>query len=223
MEGVFQVAIDGPAGSGKSTISKLIAERYGLEYVDTGAMYRALTYKAIQMDIDVLSMHEVEKLAETTDIDFKQNSIYLDGVNVDSEIRKNIVNKNVSHVAAYPKVREKLVDLQRALSVKKSVIMDGRDIGTTVLPHAKYKFYLNATAEVRGKRRYMELIERGEKNISEEEIVAEIRRRDLIDSTREISPLKKAADAVEIDTAPLSIEQVVSAIVLHIEELNHVL
>lgn len=220
---IFQVAIDGPAGSGKSTISKLISERFGIEYIDTGAMYRALTLKAIQIGVDVMSEDAVKTLLENTDIDFKENSIYLDGVNADREIRQNIVNKNVSYVASYASVREKLVDLQRILSKRKSVIMDGRDIGTTVLPDAKYKFFLNATAEIRGKRRYLELLARGETEITEEGIVEEIRRRDHIDSTREISPLRKADDAIEIDTSDMTIEEAVLAIVSKIEELHHVL
>lgn len=220
---IFQIAIDGPAGSGKSTISKLISKKYGIEYIDTGAMYRALTYKAIQTNTDVRSESDIEALLQNTDIDFKDNSILLDGYNVDAEIRQNVVNKNVSYIASYASVREKLVDLQRKLSHTKSVIMDGRDIGTTVLPHAKYKFFLNATAEVRGKRRYIELLDRGEKGITEEGIIEEIRRRDHIDSTRKISPLKKASDAIEIDTSNLSIEEVVIKIISNIEELNHVL
>lgn len=220
---IFQIAIDGPAGSGKSTISKLISKKYGIEYIDTGAMYRALTYKAIQTNTDVRSESDIEALLQNTDIDFKDNSILLDGYNVDAEIRQNVINKNVSYIASYASVREKLVDLQRKLSHTKSVIMDGRDIGTTVLPHAKYKFFLNATAEVRGKRRYIELLDRGEKGITEEGIIEEIRRRDHIDSTRKISPLKKASDAIEIDTSNLSIEEVVIKIISNIEELNHVL
>lgn len=205
------IAIDGPAGSGKSTIAKLVAKDMGLVYLDTGAMYRIVTLKALNEGIlgnDGLNeLEKIKKLLDNLNIDIKENGFYLDNVDVSEEIRKPIVSENVSDVAAIREVREKMVDLQRKFSESKNVILDGRDIGTVVFPNADLKFFLVADAKERAKRRYRELIEKGE-NVEIEEIYENILKRDKIDSTRKESPLKKAKDAVEVDTTSKSIEEV---------------
>ena len=205
------IAIDGPAGSGKSTIARLIAKDKGLIYLDTGAMYRLVTLKALNKGIlgnnDLNYLEEIKKMLDNLNIDIKENGFYLDDADVSEEIRKPIVSENVSDVAAIREVREKMVDLQRKFSESKNVILDGRDIGTVVFPNADLKIFLVADARERAKRRYRELIEKGE-NVEIEEIYENILKRDKIDSTRKESPLKKAKDAVEVDTTSKSIEEV---------------
>lgn len=205
------IAIDGPAGSGKSTIAKLVAKDMGLVYLDTGAMYRLVTLKALNEGIlgnDGLNeLDKIKKLLDDLNIDIRENRFYLDDVDVSEEIRKPVVSENVSDVAAIREVREKMVDLQRKFSESKNVILDGRDIGTVVFPNADLKIFLVADARERAKRRYRELIQKGE-NVEIEEIYENILKRDKIDSTRKESPLKKAKDAVEVDTTSKSIEEV---------------
>ena len=205
------IAIDGPAGSGKSTIAKLIAKDIGLVYLDTGAMYRLVTLKALNEGIlgngKLSDLGKIKKLLDNLNIDIKENGFYLDDVDVSEEIRKPIISENVSDIAAIREVREKMVDLQRKFSKSKNVILDGRDIGTVVFPNADLKIFLVADAKERANRRYKELVEKGE-NVEIEEIYDNILKRDKIDSTRRESPLKKAKDAVEVDTTFKSIKEV---------------
>ncbi|MGP1488500.1 MAG: (d)CMP kinase [Peptoanaerobacter stomatis] len=207
------IAIDGPAGAGKSTISKLIANRLGIMYIDTGAMYRAVTYYFLQNDVKFDDKDEIKSSLDKIDIDFDGDKVYLCNRDVTSQIRSKIVNENVSDVSAIDVVREKMVDMQRLMSKKKSVLLDGRDIGTVVFPSADYKFYLTASVDVRAKRRYLEEQNKGNINISIEEIKKSIENRDYIDSNRKITPLKKADDAVEIDTSDMSIDEVVNKVI----------
>ena len=200
------IAIDGPAGSGKSTIAKLIAEDLGLVYLDTGAMYRLVTLKALNEGI-LGDFEKIKKMLNNLNIDIKENGFYLDNVDVSDEIRKPIVSENVSDIAAIREVREKMVDLQRKFSESKNVILDGRDIGTVVFPNADVKIFLVADAKERANRRYKELVAKGE-NVRIEEIYENILKRDEIDSTRKESPLKKAEDAIEVDTTSKNIEEV---------------
>ena len=200
------IAIDGPAGSGKSTIAKLIAEDLEFVYLDTGAMYRLVTLKALNDGI-LGDLEEIKKMLDNLNINIKENGFYLDDIDVSEEIRKPIVSENVSHIAAIREVREKMVDLQRKFSESKNVILDGRDIGTVVFPNADVKIFLVADAKERANRRYKELIEKGE-NVKIEEIYENILKRDEIDSTRKESPLKKAEDAIEVDTTSKNIEEV---------------
>ena len=200
------IAIDGPAGSGKSTIAKLIAEDLGLVYLDTGAMYRLVTLKALNDGI-LGDLEEIKKMLDNLNIDIKENGFYLDDIDVNEEIRKPIVSENVSHIAAIREVREKMVDLQRKFSESKNVILDGRDIGTVVFPNADVKIFLVADAKERANRRYKELVEKGE-NVKIGEIYENILKRDEIDSTRKESPLKKAEDAIEVDTTSKNIGEV---------------
>ncbi len=202
------IAIDGPAGAGKSTIAKILAEKLNIDYIDTGAMYRAFTYKILSKNIDVKDTEEIIKLLNNTSIDFNNNHIFLDNKIIDKEIRKNIISNNVSSIAKIKEVREKLVEIQKQISMKKSVIMDGRDIGTHVLPKADFKFFITASVIERGKRRFEEL-KKVNKNVNLEKIIEGIKERDRIDTTRDISPLKKSKDAIEIDTTNMSIEEVV--------------
>ena len=204
------IAIDRPAGSGKSTISKLVAKDLDLIYLDTGAMYRLVTLKALKMGILDGNLEDLDKINELLDnleIDIREDGFYLDGVDVSEEIRKPIVSENVSKIAAIKEVRIKMVDLQRKFSKAKNVILDGRDIGTVVFPNADLKVFLVADARERANRRYKELTEKGE-NVSLEEIYQNILMRDKIDSTREEAPLKKAEDAIEVDTTSKSIDEV---------------
>ena len=211
------IAIDGPAGAGKSTIAKEIAKRLDLEYIDTGAMYRALTLKVINNKIDINDIDKIIEVANSTSIKFKNNSIYLDGIIVDGDIRKNIVNTHVSNIAKIKEAREIMVSMQREMSRCSNIIMDGRDIGTVVFPNANYKFFLIASIEERARRRYLEILQKGEDNVSYEKVLKDIKTRDTIDSTRDISPLKKASDAYEIDTTDKSIEETVMEIINIVE------
>ena len=205
------IAIDGPAGAGKSTISKLIAKNLGINYIDTGAMYRAITYKCIKEDIDVNDIQRVVDLCSRTDVDFVDNYIYLDGQRLNEEIRTLQVSSRVSDVAKIPQVREFLLEKQREIGKRSDVILDGRDVGTHIFPDTKYKFFLNASAQERGRRRYQELIDKGQ-SVVLEEIIEDIKKRDYIDSTREVAPLVKADDAIEVDTTYMTIDQVVTYI-----------
>lgn len=213
----ISIAVDGPAGAGKSTISKIIAERLNINYIDTGAMYRALTLKILRKGIDIKDKEGIIGLLKNTTIDFKDRHIFLDEEIVDEEIRTSDVSRNVSEVSKIKEVRERLVQLQREIASNKSVIMDGRDIGSHVLPDADYKFYLTASIEERGIRRYKE-IKKKDKRVSLENIIREIELRDKIDSTREISPLIKCDDAFQIDTTNKSIDEVVDEIIKIIEK-----
>lgn len=202
------IAVDGPAGAGKSTIAKIIAKRLNINYIDTGAMYRAITYKCLKNNVDINNEEEVIKIAQNTDIDFRDNNLYLDKEIINEEIRTIEVSNNVSNVAKIKEVRYLMVDVQREIGKRNSVILDGRDIGSYVFPNADYKFYLIATPEERGIRRFKELTEKGY-DTSLEEIIKDIVRRDEIDSNREFAPLVKAEDAIEIDTTGKSIDEVV--------------
>lgn len=210
------IAIDGPAGAGKSTIAKIIARELNINYIDTGAMYRAVTLKCLQHGVNIENEAEVIELAKKTDIDFKDNNIYLDNQIVNEEIRTIEVTNNVSNVAKIKEVRYLMVDLQREIGKNNAVILDGRDIGSYVFPNADYKFFLVATPEERGKRRYIELKEKGYEGTLED-IIKDIIRRDEIDSNREFAPLVKAEGAIEIDTTGKDIDQVVDLVLQKIK------
>lgn len=216
MENII-VAIDGPAGSGKSTIAKIIAEKLGFTYIDTGAMYRMITLYCLENNIDITNNSEIEKTLKNINLDMQKDKFYLNSKDVTTEIREDRVNKNVSSVASIKVIRKNLVDLQRKISLNKNVILDGRDIGTVVFPNAQVKIYLLASPEERAKRRHREFLE---KNIetSFEEVLKSIKDRDYIDSHRIESPLKKANDAFELDTTNLKIEEVVNFIIEKIKK-----
>lgn len=206
----FVVAIDGPAGSGKSSISKLVAKKFGFTHIDTGAMYRAVTLEALRKNININNEDEYEFLKDTTVI-YKEDKVYLNGQDVTGEIRKPSVTNNVSTCCKHKNVREFLVGYQRDSAKLGQVIMDGRDIGTVVLPNADLKIFLTASPEVRAKRRYDEILAKGGE-VEYDVILEEIKVRDYKDSTREISPLKQAQDAILIDTSHLTIDEVVEKI-----------
>lgn len=210
------IAVDGPAGAGKSTIAKIIAKSLNINYIDTGAMYRAITYKCLKNKIDIGNEEKVIELAKSTEIDFRDNNIYLDGKTVNEEIRTIEVSNNVSNVAKIKDVRYLMVDVQREIGTRNSVILDGRDIGSYVFPNADYKFFLIATPEERGRRRFKELSEKGYETTLED-IIADIIRRDEIDSNREFAPLVKAKDAIEIDTTGKNIDEVVETVISKIK------
>ncbi|MFP4477980.1 MAG: (d)CMP kinase [Candidatus Izemoplasmatales bacterium] len=201
------LAIDGPAGAGKSTIAKLLAKKLNYIYIDTGAMYRATTYKALSLEVDLEDPNDFDFLDDTEFI-FNNGELYMDGVNMTSLNRSKVVADNVSLVASHIPVRNKLVSLQQEIAKDNNVVMDGRDIGTVVLKDADLKVFLTATVSVRAKRRYEELKNIG-RDITLEDIEEEIKKRDLYDSSREYNPLKKADDAIEIDTSDKDIIQVV--------------
>lgn len=212
---MFTIAIDGPGGAGKSTIAKLVACELKIDYIDTGAMYRAVAYKTVTKDVDITDDAALKGMLDDTDIDFRDGSIYLDDECIDGNIRTPEISAMASKVSALQPVREKLVELQRGMGHKKSVIMDGRDIGTNVLTDADYKFFMTASAEERAERRYKELKEKGE-DVTFEEVLADINQRDKNDMERELNPLRKADDAIEIDTTGLSIKEVVALILKNI-------
>lgn len=215
MEKAIQIAIDGPAAAGKSTIAKLTAEKLGYTYIDTGAMYRALTHKALQMSIDSKDGKSLEQLLRQTDIVLvptgKGQAVIVDGEDVTEAVRSQQVTAEVSSVAAHNEVRELMVEKQRILGDGTGVVMDGRDIGSHVLPHAELKIFMTASVKERAARRYLENKKRGITS-SIEQLEKEISERDRADSERKVSPLKQAEDAVLIDTTSLSIFEVAEEI-----------
>ena len=211
------IAIDGPAGTGKSTVSRLLAERLNFTYLDTGAMYRAVAIKAYEEGIDIEDEDKLKKLCSKIKLNFKDNKIFVDGRDYSNEIRKASVGPLSSKVSTKRAVREAMVRLQRSMAENGSVVMEGRDIGTVVFPDADIKFYLDASAELRGKRRYLELKEKGS-DVSLAKVIEEVKARDEQDSTRAHSPLRKADDAIHIDTSNMTIEDVVKKMVEAIEK-----
>ncbi len=211
------VAIDGPAGSGKSTIAKLLAKKYDLTYIDTGAMYRMITLYLLENNIDINDLKEVERVLNTVNLDMQGDKFYLDNVDVSTKIREKRINDNVSKVASIKTVRSNLVDLQRKISNNKDVILDGRDVGTVIFPNAQVKIFLIASPEERARRRYNEFLEK-KTEITYNEVLKSIKERDHIDSTRDESPFVKADDAIELDSTNLTIEDVVNFISKEIEK-----
>ena len=216
MGNIITIAIDGPAGAGKSTIAKILSKSLGITYLDTGAMYRTVALKAIREGINTRDEASLEKLVSDIDIkiEYHENEqhIFLDGEDVSGKIRTPEVSKGASDVSAVKAVRIRMVELQREIAAGQSVVMDGRDIGTFVLPDAKYKFFLNASLEERARRRYKEQIEKGIKDITLEDVMRDIEYRDKNDSSRDFAPLAKAEDAIEIDTTDMTVQQVVEKI-----------
>lgn len=215
------IAVDGPAGAGKSTVAKLLAKELGFLYIDTGAMYRALTLKALEKKIDIHDIKALIDIAALTEINLINNpdgslKIFLDERDVTDSIRKPNITQWVSHIAKIKEIREIMVKLQRRLGRKQDTVLDGRDIGTVVFPDADKKFYIDAQFQERIQRRFKELKELGQ-NVTKEDIEKDLRNRDTIDSTREHSPLKKADDAVYIDTTNMTIKEVVDRLLNYIK------
>ncbi len=213
---IIRVAIDGPSGAGKSTIAKEVARLLNIDYIDTGAMYRAIGYKLSITGTDLDNKEELKNVLEATEIDFKEGNTLLDGMDVNNKIRTPEASKMASICSALPEVREKLVSLQRKMGQVKSVVMDGRDIGTNVLVDAEYKFFMTASAQERAERRFKELKSKGEE-VSFATVLADIIQRDHNDMNRALNPLKKADDAIEIDTTGKNISEVTDIIVKYME------
>jgi cytidylate kinase len=219
----LKIAIDGPAASGKSTTAKLLAKRLGYLYIDTGAMYRALTLAVLRNTIKIDDVNSIVELVDKIRIDIKQSRdglhTYLNGEDVSEEIRLPKITEVISHISAYSEVRERMVTKQRLLAKRGGIIMDGRDIGTVVLEDADVKIFMNASLEQRSQRRFKELDKKGI-NVDLEEIKSEIKRRDDLDSSRSVSPLKPAYNAYIIDTSNLSVTQQVEKIIDIIHKIN---
>ena len=218
MDKHISVAIDGPAAAGKSTVAKRVAKILNFTYIDTGAMYRAFTWAVMEKGLDPQDEKASCSIIPEVSIDmFENGTVVCNGVDVTRAIREPRVSSNVSYIASYKDIRLAMVDLQRAMAASKSVVMDGRDIGTYVLPNAEVKIFQIASVECRAKRRYDENVSKGIPT-SFEDVVADVEKRDYIDSHRAFAPLKPAEDSVELDTSPLNIEEVVDAILAIIHE-----
>ncbi len=217
MNKLITVAIDGPAGAGKSTIAKIIGEKFNLMYINTGSMYRAVTLKALENNISAEEVDKLLVMIDGMDMHFENDELILNGENINSLITMPNISKNVSAYASIREVRERLVNLMRKMALKYSVIMDGRDIGTVVLKDANFKFFLTASPEERADRRYKELMEKGIE-VNYDEILQDIIKRDYLDSNREVDPLRKAEDAIEIDTTGIGIMGVVEKISSYMEK-----
>jgi len=210
----FNIAIDGPAGAGKSTVAKIIADKLNMVYVDTGAMYRAITYLSIKEG--KTAIEEIINLAKNADIKLHGRTIFINNEDVSLSIRSQEINNNVSKIAKIPEIRVVMTEIQRKIAKNKGVVMDGRDIGTHVLPDAEYKFYLTASLIERATRRYFELLNY-ESNVSLEQIEMEIAQRDRQDEERAFSPLKIAKDAVNIDTTNKTVMEVVKELLDYVK------
>ena len=218
---ILRIAIDGPSGAGKSTIAKIVAEKMGIDYIDTGAMYRAIGLKMMTEGVSREDTEEAaaarQEVLDRTEIDFDRGVITLDGEDVSGKIRTPEISIAASDYSKFPEVRSKLVAIQREIGHRKSVVMDGRDIGTNVFTDAQYKFFLTATPEERARRRVKELNEKGE-DVSYEATLEDIKQRDYNDTHRKLNPLAKADDAIEVDTTAMSIDEVVSTILGSIDQ-----
>lgn len=210
------IAIDGPSGSGKSSVADRLADALHMAHLDTGAMYRAITLDLLEQGIDVNDEQAVDDRLNQLNLKMEDNRVFLDNRNVTARVRADDVTRSVSVVSGYRAVREKMVAMQQAIAASADVILDGRDIGTVVLPNADLKIYLTATPEERARRRLQD--KKSTSSMAYEEVLADIRRRDQYDSTRAISPLRQAEDAVRIDSSDMAIEEVVERI---IEEWHH--
>lgn len=212
----LQVAIDGPASAGKSTVAKKVAKKFGYVYCDTGAMYRAVTLAALQQGLVMTDTEKISELAKQIKITFQpaepEQRVFINGQEVTRDIRLPKVAQNVSAVAAIPTVRQEMTKQQRQIAAEGGIVMDGRDIGTTVLPHAPVKIFMVATAHERARRRYLENKQKGITTTSLEELQRAIELRDQKDSTRKVSPLTQASDAIRLDTTNLTIDEVVAEI-----------
>ena len=212
----FIVAVDGPAGSGKGTITKIVGEKENLIYIDTGALYRCVTLSMVRQNVKLEELEKIQEILDTIDIEFKkeddQKKVYLNGEDVSKEIRESAVNKFVSQVSHIVIVREAITELSRKIAEGKQVIMEGRDIGTNVFPNADVKIYLDASSEERAKRRQKQNEEKGI-NIPFEEIVENIKFRDNNDKTSQVAPLKQAEDAIYIDSSDMTIEEVAEKVI----------
>ena len=210
------IAIDGFSSCGKSTMAKDLAREVGYIYVDTGAMYRAVGLKAKRNNIACSEQEKIEEMLKNTEVELKNENgataVYLDGENVSTEIRLPEISRMASDISAVPAVRYAMVEMQRSMANKTDTILDGRDIGTFVLPNADVKIFLTASVEERAERRYKELIARGE-NVKREDVRSDIEKRDYNDSHRALAPLKKADDATEVDTTGMTIDQVCEKII----------
>ncbi|EHL69951.1 cytidylate kinase [Bacillus sp. 7_6_55CFAA_CT2] len=222
MDKRISIAIDGPAAAGKSTVAKVVAKELSYVYIDTGAMYRTLTYAALQQKVDIENEEQLMEVVKNVNIEFQQGEntqlVFLNGQDVSEVIRTPDVTNRVSIVAKHRLVREEMVRRQQELAKKGGVVMDGRDIGTHVLPDAEVKIFMLASVEERAERRHLENLNKGfDSNL--EQLKEEIAQRDKLDSEREVSPLKKADDALELDTTSLSIEEVVQKIMSIVSEV----
>ena len=206
------IAIDGPAGAGKSTIAKKLSKQMGYMYLDTGAIYRTITLDLCNRNIDIENKELLEYSLADIDMKYTMDHIYLNGKIVDDEIRTESISQKTSQYSSKSEIRVFAVDMQRNISLNEDIVLEGRDIGTVVFPNADYKFYLTASEEVRGKRRYKDMVDKG-MDTSLNAIINSIKERDFNDKNREISPLAKADDAIEIDTTSMTIDEVVEKMV----------
>ncbi|MDD2396530.1 MAG: (d)CMP kinase [Tissierellia bacterium] len=212
------IAIDGPSGAGKSTVARLLSKEIGFEYIDTGAMYRALAYKAYIQNIDINEV-EITEMLKTTNITYYDNKIFLDGENVENVIREEAISIAASKISALKVVREKMVEIQRKTAENKNAVLEGRDIGTTVFPDAEYKFFITASLEERARRRYEQLKINNIK-VDYAIVFNDMKKRDENDSTRRFSPLKPAEDAILIDTTKMDLIKVTKTIAQYIGGSN---
>ena len=216
MNKTFKIALDGPSGSGKSTIAKNLSEKLNILYLDTGAMYRAVALKALKLGVDTFDNDGVSAFLPELDLEIKYENgaqhTYLDGTDVSEKIREPQVSMAASNISSLKCVRLKMVEMQRKIAASMDCVLDGREIGSFVLPNAEYKFFVTAKPEVRAERRYKELIARGN-DVNYEELLKEIKQRDYNDSHREFAPLVQTADAVYIDTSDMTIDEVVAKVI----------
>ena len=214
------IAIDGPAGAGKSTIARMVAEKLNFTYLDTGAMYRAFTLMVLKKGIPLENVELIEKALKDFNISFIENKIIMNNIDVTEDIRTEEVTNNVSYISSLPFVRKKMVELQRKIGQNSNIVVEGRDIGTVVFPNADYKFYLDASIEIRAMRRLKDTNDKSEAS-SLHEMIEKLKNRDIYDSTRKTAPLKRADNAVYIDSTKMSIDEVCNKILSIIKNNNN--